>query len=241
MTSIVYVPTTETVVTVTETSTTVNTSTITNEVVLSNDQGPQGIQGATGAKGDTGDQGPSGVIAVTAPITNSGTSTSATIGVDAGSTSTAGVLQLTDSTSSTSTTTAATPNAVKSAYDLAIQSLQMIRPISTAYYRALSGSTTGTNISANTTTYTPIFFSDSGTFDRIACRSGTGFVGTSSVRLAIYNDNNGRPGTVLLDAGTVAPAAANTGYEITISQAFTAGIYWLAINTITAATTNAYY
>lgn len=37
----------------------------------------------------------------------------------AGTTSAAGVVQLTDSTSSTSTTTAATPNAVKSAYDLA--------------------------------------------------------------------------------------------------------------------------
>jgi len=39
--------------------------------------------------------------------------------VVAGSTTGAGVLQLTDSTSSTSTTTAATPNAVKAAYDLA--------------------------------------------------------------------------------------------------------------------------
>lgn len=36
-----------------------------------------------------------------------------------GSTSTAGIVQLTNSTSSTSTTTAATPNSVKSAYDLA--------------------------------------------------------------------------------------------------------------------------
>jgi hypothetical protein len=50
--------------------------------------GPQGIQGATGstgAQGDTGAtgaQGPSGVVAVTSPITNSGTSTSATIGID---------------------------------------------------------------------------------------------------------------------------------------------------------------
>jgi hypothetical protein len=63
------------------------------------------------------DTGPSGVIAVTAPITNSGTSTSATIGVDAGSTTAAGVLQLTDSTTSTSTTTAATANSVKLAVD----------------------------------------------------------------------------------------------------------------------------
>jgi len=41
----------------------------------------------------------------------------------AGSTSVVGVVQLTDSTSSTSTTTAATPNAVKSAYDLAAAAL----------------------------------------------------------------------------------------------------------------------
>jgi hypothetical protein len=43
-----------------------------------------GAQGATGATGAKGDQGNSGVIAVTAPITNSGTSTSANIGINAG-------------------------------------------------------------------------------------------------------------------------------------------------------------
>lgn len=41
------------------------------------------------------------------------------LGVVAASTSTAGIVQLTDSISSTSTSTAATPNSVKSAYDLA--------------------------------------------------------------------------------------------------------------------------
>lgn len=40
-------------------------------------------------------------------------------GATSATTSSAGIVQLTDSTSSTSTTTAATPNAVKSAYDLA--------------------------------------------------------------------------------------------------------------------------
>jgi hypothetical protein len=45
-------------------------------------QGIQGIQGATGATGSTGATGPSGVIAVTSPITNSGTSTSANIGIN---------------------------------------------------------------------------------------------------------------------------------------------------------------
>jgi hypothetical protein len=48
-------------------------------------QGEQGIQGVKGDKGDTGDTGPqgsSGVVSVTAPITNSGTSTAANIGID---------------------------------------------------------------------------------------------------------------------------------------------------------------
>jgi hypothetical protein len=44
--------------------------------------GAQGPTGATGSTGATGAQGPSGVIGVTAPITNTGTSTSAVLGLD---------------------------------------------------------------------------------------------------------------------------------------------------------------
>lgn len=54
-------------------------------------------------------------------ITPDATNDKITFAVAAGSTSTAGILKLTNSTSSTSTTTAATPNSVKSAYDLANQ------------------------------------------------------------------------------------------------------------------------
>jgi hypothetical protein len=69
--------------------------------------------------------------------------------------------------------------------------------------------------------------------------SSTGFVGTAVVRLGIYNNSSSdQPSTVLLDAGTVSPTAANTGYEITISQTLSQGWYWLAINCQTAATTN---
>jgi len=71
-------------------------------------------------RGATGDTGPSGVIAVNAPLTNAGTSTSANLSVSAASTSAAGVVQLTDSTASTSVTTAATPKNVKTANDAAI-------------------------------------------------------------------------------------------------------------------------
>lgn len=52
-------------------------------------------------------------------ITPDATNDKITFAVADGSTSAKGVVQLTDSTSSTSTTTAATPNSVKSAYDLA--------------------------------------------------------------------------------------------------------------------------
>lgn len=65
------------------------------------------------------DQGDITNVGVTAPITGGGSSGSVTIGIDDGTTTQKGAVQLTDSTSSTSTTTAATPNSVKSAYDLA--------------------------------------------------------------------------------------------------------------------------
>ena len=58
-------------------------------------------------------------VNTTAPLTGGGTTGALTLAVNAGSTSAAGVLQITDSTSSTSTTTAASPNSVKTSYDLA--------------------------------------------------------------------------------------------------------------------------
>jgi hypothetical protein len=45
-------------------------------------QGPQGQKGSGGGKGEKGDTGSSGVVSVTAPITNTGTSTAANIGID---------------------------------------------------------------------------------------------------------------------------------------------------------------
>ena len=58
-------------------------------------------------------------VTATSPLTGGGTSGDVTIGIQSASTTQSGAVQLTDSTSSTSTTTAATPNSVKSAYDLA--------------------------------------------------------------------------------------------------------------------------
>jgi hypothetical protein len=195
------------------------------------DKGDTGATGATGAKGDTGDtgpQGPSGVVTVNAPLTNAGTSSAANLSISAGTTSAAGALQLTDSTSSTSTTTAATPNAVKSAYDLA--AISPIMPtVSGIYYRTPYASLVGQGVGANERThYTPIFVPVTTTYDRIAITTASSFVGTSTVRLGIYNNLDGEPSTVVLDAGTVSPTAASTNYQITISQSLSAGFYWLA-------------
>lgn len=58
-------------------------------------------------------------VAVTSPITGGGTSGSVTVGIQDATTAQKGAVQLTDSIASTSTTTAATPNSVKTSYDLA--------------------------------------------------------------------------------------------------------------------------
>lgn len=58
-------------------------------------------------------------IVASTPLTGGGTSGSVTVGIQDASTSQKGSVQLSDSTSTTSSVLAATPTAVKSAYDLA--------------------------------------------------------------------------------------------------------------------------
>jgi hypothetical protein len=67
----------------------------------------------------TGSGGTVTSVSGTAPISVATGTTTPAISIADGSTTVKGAVQLTDSTSSTSTTTAATPNSVKSAYDLA--------------------------------------------------------------------------------------------------------------------------
>jgi len=200
------------------------------------DKGDTGATGATGAKGDTGAtgaQGSSGVVTVNAPLTNAGTSSAANLSVSTGSTSAAGVLQLTDSTSSTLTTTAATPNAVKTAYDLAdTKLLKYATPWQTKYrstywYEAKNGSQILTNsYTLNRLVYVPLFISESITIDRIGAEC-TAAVASSVYRLGIYSsDSNGLPSSLVIDAGTI--DTSSTGAKsITISQALTAGLYYL--------------
>jgi hypothetical protein len=65
-------------------------------------------------------------ITVTAPITGGGTSGSVGIAISGATTSAAGAVQLSDSTSTTSSVLAATPTAVKAAYDLAAAAIPKV-------------------------------------------------------------------------------------------------------------------
>lgn len=161
-------------------------------------------------------------------LTTNGTTESWDV-IPAGTTSNAGILQLTNSVSSTSTTTAATPNSVKTAYDSSLLKRQM--PFrSTYYYRTPSVGGSGSfTITHQLLYFMPFFVETTTTFDRIGIQSGLS-AGTGTVRLGIYNDSGaGVPSTVLLDAGTVsATSPAGTTFTITISQTLNPGFYWLA-------------
>jgi hypothetical protein len=74
-----------------------------------------------------------------------------------------------------------------------------------------------------------IFVPTNCTIDRIGAAVTVAGAGGSTVTLGVYNDDGtGKPGTLLLDAGTIDGTSA-TAQEITISQALVSGSrYWLA-------------
>jgi hypothetical protein len=114
--------------------------------------------------------------------------------------------------------------------------------VANTYYTPAYGSTNFLTVTAteDVTYYHPFFVPSSTTFDRIGAVSASTFVGTAVVRLGIFNNSNGEPTTVVLDAGTVSFTGASQGQEITISQALDQGWYWLAFNMQTAGTTNTF-
>jgi hypothetical protein len=100
------------------------------------------------------------------------------------------------------------------------------------YYVRTSGLALGTGIiTEDVTWFAPIFLS-AGSFDRIACRTGSSHTGVSTVRLGLYNASKttGKPSTVVFDAGTVNCNASSTKFEITIAETVASNWYYLAFN-----------
>ena len=139
------------------------------------------VTGTVVTTGDTGSV--TSTMILDGTILNADVNASAAIAgtkIEQGSTSVRGTLQLTDSTSSTSTTTAATPAAVKSAYDLAAAAQPKVRANT-------AGATSGT-LTPNGDT-TDLFVAE-GLTDAItlAAPSGTPFNGQ---KLLIRLKDNG--------------------------------------------------
>lgn len=89
--------------------------------------------------------------------------------------------------------------------------------------------TTTLNVNGNLF-FTPIMLAVGRTADRIGIDvTSAGTAATSVHRVGIWQDSDGAPGTLLLDAGTT--ATDSTGLkEITISQALAANtLYWLGV------------
>lgn len=97
------------------------------------------------------------------------------------------------------------------------------------WYHFPAGNTATINATLNRQYYIPFPVYQACTVTAIACSVTTLGAAGAVVRLGIYNsDANGLPGTLLIDGGTV--ASTGTGAkEVTISQALTPGIYWLAV------------
>ena len=102
------------------------------------------------------------------------------------------------------------------------------RFITGRYYPQRFSALTAGNPGNGVASYAPYWVDEAQAFDRIAVFVNTAGSAEAVERLAVFNDDgNGRPGTLVVDAGTV--EAATTGAkEATISVTLTPGLYWVA-------------
>ncbi len=97
------------------------------------------------------------------------------------------------------------------------------------YVGYMVGNTISISVTVNRLIAVPLIVSRDMTVDRICIYVQVAGAAGKKARLGIYNNGtNLYPGTLLLDAGEV--AIDSTGIKaITINQALTKGVYWLAI------------
>jgi hypothetical protein len=96
------------------------------------------------------------------------------------------------------------------------------------YRRAVTGTTLGNAASTLNKIFVSRILLAAGTLDRIAIQHLSVSAASEVARLGIYKDSSGRPGALVVDAGTVDLSTA-AGYKaLTISAPVDAAWYWLA-------------
>lgn len=188
------------------------------------------------------DQGDITSVGVTSPITGGGTSGAVTIGIDDASTTQKGAVQLTDSTASTSTTTAATPNSVKSAYDLANGAIakslvdakgDIIAATADNTVARLAVGTNGQVLTADSTTSTGLKWATSSTTPTfVGCsvtKSANQTISNNTSTLLTWDteqfDTDGFHSTTTNTSRITIPSGKNGKYNITFS------VRWVANTT----------
>lgn len=101
--------------------------------------------------------------------------------------------------------------------------------VGTALYyfpQAGSGTSTDATLGFGTVRVVPVFVPRTLTITRIGAEVTSGGTAGNTFRIGIWNDNNGQPGTLNQDCGTI-DAASATVQEITVNFQLTPGIYWV--------------
>ena len=113
-----------------------------------------------------------------------------------------------------------------------------LKPISAQYYPSLALAVSAAGDAAvvfQRTYYAPFYVPETTTYNQMLLQIGNSYNGTGVTRMGIYNETQGKPSTLVLDAGTVACTTATAGNaaSITISQSLSPGMYFLAANSQT--------
>lgn len=99
--------------------------------------------------------------------------------------------------------------------------------VSTYYYASQASATTGTAAgTASRLEAVPFWVPETTTYDRIGAEVTTNAAATT-VRLGFARDNQGVPGDITFDAGTIDGSTTNAFKEITINHTLTPGLWWI--------------
>ena len=73
----------------------------------------------------------------------------------------------------------------------------------------------------------PMYVSTTCTVNEIGVATGNTITTAGNVRSGIYTDNNGVPGSLVVDSGSIAYSVAATFYSAVVSATLSPGWYWI--------------